>query len=153
MQSAPEPPKEPQTPSIEQPQAPAKPKKERSEAQKRATAKALAAMTARRKELNEKAKEKKEEVKKVKKMVEDKIIKEDLGFVTRQDHDQMKSMFMKEIAELKALHSPAVQEKTKKPAVQERIVERVIERPTTQINQPQKLTGHALLDKVFGFQN
>ena len=126
---------------------PVKVKKPRSEAQQAATAKALAAMTAKRKEIIEKKKEVKEQVKVAKKVVEDKILKEDLGFVTRSDFDNIR----KELAEVKALYSIAQQKNAEKPVApkQERIVERVIERVPTPSAQPQKLTGHALLDSIF----
>lgn len=123
-----------------------KEKKPRSEAQIAATQKALAAMTAKRKELAVKAKEKKEEVKVAKRVIADKIIKEDLSFATRNEVDSLR----KELAELRAIHSAPKPEITQ-PAKPERIVERVVERhvPTPQVSQPQKLTGHALLDRLF----
>lgn len=127
---------------------PVKEKKPRSEAQIAATQKALAAMSARRKEINEKAKEKKEEVKKAKKVVEDKILKEDIGFVMKNDFESLR----KELYELKAAMKPQVVEKIVErpvPAKPERIIERVIERVPTQPAQPTKLSGHALLDRIF----
>lgn len=132
---------------------PAKEKKPRTPAQEAATAKALAAMTAARKAKAEKQIAKKEEVKKAKKVVEDKILKEDVGFVMKSDFDNMRNSFMKEIGELKALYgqqqSRAKEEKPVKAP--ERVVERVIERVPTPSAAPTKLTGTALLDKVFGF--
>ena len=127
---------------------PVKEKKPRTEAQQAATQKALAAMTAKRKEQIEKKKEVKEKVKIAKKVVEDKILKEDLGFVTRQDFESMR----KELSDLRALHEATrmmkAQESKPKPTP-ERIVERVIERVPTPSAQPQKLSGHALLDSIF----
>ena len=140
--------KESQVSEVQTPQPDAKPakvKKPRSEAQQAATQKALAAMTAKRKELLEKHKEKKEEVKKAKKIVEDKIIKEDLGFVTKNDFESMK----KELFELRGMLSQQAKEKPKAAEPKERVVERVIERVPTPVQQPQKLTGHALLDSLF----
>ena len=133
---------------------PTKEKKPRSEAQQAATAKALAAMSAKRKELNEERKEKKEKVKLAKKVIEDKIIKEDIGFVMKNDFEARFGSLQKELAEMKAMYSIAQQKEIKekptpapaKPA--ERIVERVIERVPTP-SAPTKLTGYALLDKVF----
>lgn len=133
------------TPELEKPK---KEKKPLTEKQLEARKKGLAVMTERRKELAAKARDKKEEIKKVKKVVEEKMIKEDLGFVTRQDFESMK----KELAELRALHTiakerDAVVEKAKP----ERIVERIVEKhvPTPIPTQPSKLTGHALLDSIF----
>ena len=127
-----------------------KEKKPRSEAQQAATQKALAAMTAKRKELNEKAKVKKEEVKKAKKVVEDKILKEDIGFVMKNDFESRLGSLTKELGELRGLLSAKQQAEKEKPAPkQERIVERVIERVPTPIQQPAKLTGTALLDRLF----
>jgi len=118
-------------------------KKERSEAQKAATAKALAAMTAARKEKAKKQLEKKEEVKIAKKVIEKKIVDENISFATKSEMEAMK----KELAELRALHTISKQQEPKK-AVPERIVERVIEKPSVPA-PPTKLTGHALLDKLF----
>jgi hypothetical protein len=122
-----------------------KEKKPRSEAQIAATQKALAAMTAKRKELAVKAKEKKEEVKVAKRVIADKIIKEDLSFATRNEVDSLR----KELAELKALHTP--KSESNQPAKPERIVERIVERhvPTPITAQATKLTGNALLDRLF----
>lgn len=128
---------------------PAKEKKPRTEAQQAATQKALAAMTARRKQLIEEKKEKKEVIQKAKKVVEEKILKEDLGFVVRKDYEATISSLSKEIGELKALYAQAQKPKAE-PAPKERIVERIIEKQApTQQATPQKLTGYALLDKVF----
>lgn len=143
-----------ETPTSQPVVKPAKEKKPRTEAQQAATAKALAAMTAKRKEQIEKKKEVKEKVKVAKKIVEEKIIKEDLGLVTKQDFDSIR----KEIMELRAMQEATKivkAEKEKAPPVkpQERIVERVFERPAvTAPPTPTKLTGHALLDRVFGFE-
>lgn len=124
----------------------AKPKKERTEAQKAATAKALAAMTAARKERAKKQIETKEKVKQAKKIVEEKIIKEDLGFVTKQDFDSMR----KELMELRAMtEAHKIVKETPAPAPKERIVERIIEKAPTPVAAPTKLTGHALLDSIF----
>lgn len=135
---------ESQAPISQEEAKPKKEKKPRSEAQQAATAKALAAMTAKRKENIEKKKEIKEKVKIAKKVVEDKIIKEDLGFVTRTDFDSLR----KELAELRAYHAVAKEVVTAKP---ERIVERIVEKhiPTPQASAPTKLSGHALLDSIF----
>ena len=137
---------ESQAPVTQEPAKPAKEKKPRSEKQKEATAKALAAMTAKRKENIEKKKEIKEKVKLAKKVVEEKIIKEDLAFATRNDVDSLR----KELAELRALHAVAKEREAEKPKP-ERIVERIVERhtPTPQVVAPQKLSGHALLDSIF----
>lgn len=127
---------------------PAKEKKERSEAQKAATAKALAAMTAARKEKAKRQIEKKEEVKVAKKVIEKKILDENLTFATKKDIESMR----KELIELRALHeaNKIVKElPVSTPKPQERIVERVIERVPTSHQAPVKLTGHALLDKLF----
>ena len=107
---------------------------------------------AKRKELAVKQKEKKEEVKKAKKVVEDKILKEDVGFVMRNDFESKISSLTKEIGELRGLLSASQQKAVEKPVAapkQERIVERVIERVPTPVTTPAKLTGHALLDKLF----
>ena len=101
-------------------------------------------MTAARKERAEKQKVKKEEIKQAKKVIEDKVIKEDLSFVLKSDFEAIK----KELADLKSLHSQQAAKPAPKP-VPERIVERVVERVPTQPVQPTKLTGHALLDKLF----
>ena len=136
---------------------PVKEKKPRSEAQQAATAKALAAMTAKRKQQIEEKKVVKEKVKQAKKVVEDKIIKEDIGFVLKNDLDSrltaLTSQFSKELGELKALYGQQQSRaKEEKPAkAPERVVERVIERVPTPSAAPTKLTGTALLDKVFGF--
>lgn len=127
---------------------PVKEKKPRSEAQQAATAKALAAMTAKRKENIEKKKEVKEKIKVAKKVVEDKIIKEDLRFASLNDIDALR----KELGELKGMLTMKQQVEKEKPVVApkaERIVERVIERTPTPVAQPSRLTGHALLDKLF----
>ena len=150
MEETPKPPKISESSQVQPPQADAKPvkeKKPRSEAQQAATAKALAAMSAKRKELNEKAKEKKEEIKKAKKVVEEKILKEDLRFASLNDLDSLK----KEIFELRGMLTATKQAPEKPVAApkQERIVERVIERVPTPVAQPAKLTGTALLDRLF----
>ena len=132
--------------------APVKEKKPRTEAQKAATQKALAAMTAKRKEINEQIKEKKEKVKVAKKVVAEKILKEDLGFVSHRDFDDRVSSLTKEVAELRGMLTMKQQAPVEKPAAaapKERIVERVIERVPTPSAQPQKLSGHALLDSIF----
>ena len=155
MLKSPEPPKNPEILPTETPQTVAKPvkeKKPRTEAQQAATVKALAAMTAKRKELNEKAKEKKEEIKKAKKVIEEKMIKEDIGFVMKNDFDTKISSLMKEVGELRGLLSAAQQQKTEKPIPApkpERIVERVIERVPERSTTPTRLTGTALLDRLF----
>lgn len=157
MELLPEPPKTNPTNETQEQVKPTKEKKPRSEAQQAATAKALAAMTAARKERAKKQIEKKEEVKKAvahaKKVVEEKIIKEDVGFVMRNDFETKISSLTKEIGELRGLLSASQQKQVEKatPAVkQERIVERVIERvPTPQTTQQAKLTGNALLDRLF----
>ena len=129
---------------------PVKEKKPRSEAQQAATAKALAAMTAARKERAKKQIEKKEEIKVAKKAVTDKILKEDVGLVTRQDFEHRIGSLSKELMELRALHeaSKMVKEAPAPPKA-ERIVERIIEKAPTIAPTPVKLTGHALLDKLF----
>lgn len=133
-----------------QPEAkPVKEKKPRSEAQQAATAKALAAMTAKRKENIEKKKEVKEKVKMAKKVVEEKILKEDIGFVLKNDFESRITSLTKELGELRGLVSVKQQQEKEKPAPKaERIVERVYEKVPTP-TQPAKLTGHALLDKLF----
>ena len=145
------PPKPTESNPVQETQESAKPKKERTEAQKAATAKALAAMTAARKAKAEKQIAKKEEIKKAKKVVEDKILKEDVGLVTRNDFESLK----KELYELRGLYSQAQQAKAEKPAPapapKERVVERIVERVPERSTTPTRLTGHALLDKVFGF--
>ena len=148
---------EAQTP--QEPSKPAKEKKPRTPAQQQATAKALAIMAERRKKVNEEKKEKKEKVKLAKKVVEDKIIKEDIGFVMKNDLDSritaLTSQFSKEIGELKALYGQSSSKPAKEapaPTPKERIVERIVERAPTPSAQPSRLTGHALLDKVFGFE-
>ena len=142
-------PSEPQTPESQ-----AKPVKQKKPATEKQIAQrqiALKAMQEKRKQLNEQHKEKKEKVKMAKKVVEDKILKEDLGFVTRQDFDSLR----KELTELRAHHEATKivrAEAEKAPPVKpaERIVERVIERPAPTVPQtPAKLTGHALLDRLF----
>lgn len=123
-------------------------KKERSEAQKAATQKALAAMTAARKEIAKKQLEKKEEVKIAKKVIEKKIVDENLQFALKSDIESMR----KELLDLRALHEATKIVKQSTPVSapkSERIVERVIERVPTAPAQPTKLSGHALLDKLF----
>lgn len=144
----------PITESIPKPQ---KEKKPPTEAQVKQRQAALIKMTEKRKQIAAENKEKKEKVKQAKKVVEDKILKEDVGFVMKSDFDNMRNSFMKEIGELKALYGQQPAAKPKEEKVQkapERIIERVIERPapTPSIQQQQRLTGHALLDKVFGFE-
>lgn len=119
-----------------------KPKKERSEAQKAATMKALAAMTAARKARAVKQKEHKEEVKVAKKVIEKKIVDENIKFATKSEIEAMR----KELQDLRALHEAAKMVPQKAP---ERIVERVIEKVPSLPVQPMKLSGHALLDKLF----
>lgn len=123
------------------------PKKERSEAQKAATQKALAAMTIARKEKAKRQLEKKEEVKIAKKVIEKKIVDENLAFATKKDIEAMR----KDLLELRALHeaNKIVKEMPVAASKPERIVERVIERVPTAPAQPTKLSGHALLDKLF----
>ena len=132
---------------------PVKEKKPRSEAQQAATAKALAAMTARRKEVLEKKKEVKEKVKLAKKVVEDKIIKEDLAFATRNEVRSDIDSLRKELAEVRALYTVAKEQAASAHAEKpkERIVERIIEKQPVAITTTTsaKLTGHALLDKLF----
>ena len=144
-------PTENNSPQLVQEQAkPAKEKKPRTEAQKQATVKALAAMTAARKARAEKQIEKKEEIKKAKKVVEEKILKEDIGFALKNDVDSKISSLMREVGELRGLLTAKQQAEKEKPAPKaERVVERVIERVPTPQAQPTKLTGHALLDKLF----
>lgn len=121
-----------------------KPKKERTEAQKQATQKALAAMTAARKERAVKQLEHKEEVKVAKKVIEKKIVDENIKFATKSEIDAMK----KELLELRALHEASKMVK-EKPAP-ERVVERIVERHVPVApSAPVKLSGHALLDKLF----
>ena len=133
---------------MEAPPKPVKEKKPPTEKQVAQRQAALAAMTAKRKQLNEERKEKKEKVKVAKKVVEEKILKEDLGFVSHQDFDGLR----RELAELRGMVTMKHQVAAEKPVAapkQERIVERVIERVPTPVAQPQKLTGHALLDSIF----
>ena len=141
--SVPQPTLPPETPAIQE-----KPKKERkppTEKQLEARSKGLQAMIAKRKEIAETRSKKKEDIKVAKKAVEDKILKEDLAFASRNEVDSLR----KELAELKTLYSTVKQEKTQ-VAKPERIVERVVERHVpTAVAQPTKLTGHALLDKLF----
>lgn len=122
-------------------------KKERSEKQKAATAKALESLTAARKIKAEKQLAKKEEIKTAKRIIEQKIIKEDLSFATKQDIEAMR----KELMELRSMHEANKIVKEQKPEkVPERIVERVVERHIpTATPTPTKLSGHALLDKIF----
>ena len=117
---------------VESTPKPMKEKKPPSEAQIRQRQMALAKMTERRKQIADERKEKKEVIKKAKKVVEDKILKEDVGFVMRSDFDAMRNGFMKEIGELRALYGqqaqaqPPAKPKEEKPAkVPERIVEQV----------------------------
>ena len=137
------------TPVVEKPK---KEKKPATEAQQAARQKGLQAMMEKRKQMSNEVKEKREKIKVAKKVVEDKILKEDLKFASLNDIDSlrkelyelrgmvaMKQQVEKEIKE-KPIPAPA------KPA--ERIVERVIERVPTP-SAPTKLTGYALLDKVF----
>lgn len=134
------------TPVVEE--KPKKEKKERSEAQKAATSKALAAMTIARQERAKRQLEKKEEVKIAKKVIEKKIVDENLAFATKKEIEEMK----KELLELRAIHQAdkiLKQEKAVPAKPTERIVERVIERTPTALAPPAKLTGHALLDKLF----
>lgn len=139
-------PKPQESQEAEPTQATPKSKKPRSEAQQAATVKALAAMRAKRDVLDQEKREKKEVIKKAKKVVEDKILKDDVGFVMKNDFESLK----KELYELKGLMSAS--HKPEKPLPkQERIVERVIERVPERSTTPTRLTGHALLDKVFGF--
>ena len=146
MENPPKPTESNPVPTPQESAKPIKEKKPRTEAQMAATQKALAAMTAARKEKAKKQIEKKEEIKKAKKVVEDKILKEDVGLVTRNDFESMK----KELYELRGMLTAKQQAEKEKPAPkQERIVERVIERVPTPSAQPSKLTGHALLDTLF----
>jgi hypothetical protein len=129
---------------------PVKEKKPATPAQQAARDKGLQTMMAKRRELAVKQKEKKEEVKTAKRIVENKILKEDLAFATKQDLEGMR----KELMELRAYHEAskivATQKAVEKPQKAERIVERVIERQApTAPAPPSKLTGHALLDKLF----
>lgn len=151
------PPKQPETAAPDAAPAPEKPvkeKKPRSEAQKATTQKALAALTAARKAKAEKQKEKKEELKIAKKAVEEKILNNSTnGFVVKEEFDvrltSLQNQFAKDLAELKAAY--ATQKTTTAAPKQEKIVERVIERVPTSVAAPPKLTGNALLDRVFGF--
>ena len=140
----------PPTENAPQETKPKKEKKPPTEAQQAARQKGLQAMMAKRKELAEKQNEKKEVIKKAKKAVEDKILKEDVGFVMKNDFEALR----KELYELKANMRPQVVERVIEKQVpapkQERIVERVIEVPSRSTT-PQRMTGTALLDKVFGF--
>ena len=146
--------KSPNPPTNDQPVEPpadTKPKKEKkpaTPAQQAARQKGLEAMMAKRKQISEEVKVKKEKVKVAKKIVEDKILKEDLGFVSYKDFEDMK----KQVFELKGMLSVKQQAEKEKPVAapkQERIVERVIERVPTPVSQPAKLTGTALLDRLF----
>lgn len=145
-------PKPSEAESTQQPSEPTKPvkeKKPRTPAQEAATAKALAAMTAARKAKAEKQIAKKEEVKKAKKVVEDKILKEDIGFVMKNEYESKTKELMGQITELKAMLL-ANKQTSQTKTVPERIVERVVEKHIpTQVAQPTKLSGHALLDKLF----
>ena len=147
-QELPTPSKPDQEPSMTS-DKPAKIKKPPTEKQLEARAKGLAVMTARRKEIKEEKEKKKEQIKVAKKVVEDKILKEDLGFVNRQEYENTKNGLMKEIGELKAMLKIQHEQPKPAPAKQERIVERIVERVPTPSAQPTKLTGHALLDKLF----
>ena len=141
----------PKPPSADQPESvptetkPKKEKKPATPAQQAAREKGLKAMMEKRKQIAEVAKEKKEKIKVAKKVIEDKIIKEDLGFVTKQDFDSMR----KELMELRALTEAHRIVKETPPPKAERIVERIIEKAPTQVAPPTRLTGHALLDKLF----
>lgn len=137
-----------ESPMVDPPAKPVKEKKPPTEKQIAQRQGALAKMMEKRKEIAVKRKETKEQVKQAKKLVEDKIIKEDLGFVTKQDFDSMR----KELMELRALHeaSRIVAQEKPKAAVPERIVERIVEKQLpTPTPTPSKLTGHALLDRLF----
>lgn len=134
---------------------PVKEKKPRTEAQQAATAKALAAMTAARKERAKKQIETKEKVKEAVKVVKEKIIKEDIGFVMKNDFESRFGALQKELAEVRAMYAQSSSKPEKvasAPTPKERIVERIVERTPTPSAQPSRLTGHALLDKVFGFE-
>ena len=122
---------------------PKKEKKERTEAQKAATMKALAAMTEARKARAKKQLEHKEEVKVAKKVIEKKIVDENIKFATKSEIESMQ----KELRELRALHEASKLVGQQKPT--ERIVERVIEKTPSVPAPPPKLSGHALLDKLF----
>ena len=129
---------------------PVKEKKPPSEKQIAQRQMALLKMREKRQQLTEERKEKKEKVKIAKKVVEEKILKEDLAFATRNDVDSLR----KELAEVRALYSVAQQKAASAPAPapapRERIVERVIEKEApSRSTTPQRLTGHALLDKLF----
>lgn len=128
-----------------------KPKKEKkpaTPAQQAARDKGLQAMLAKRKEIAAKQIQKKEEVKTAKRIVENKILKEDLAFATKQDFDSLR----RELMELRAHHEAtkiSAQEKPK-AAPPERIVERIVEKHVPTVTAaPSKLTGHALLDRLF----
>ncbi len=87
--------------------------------------------------------------------MEDKILKEDVGFVMKNDFESRFSALQKELYELKSSMKPQVVERVIEKHVdsapkQERVVERVVEVPSRSTT-PQRVTGHALLDKVFGF--
>ena len=151
MQTPTEPPKPPASIEVQSTQEapkPVKEKKPRTEAQKAATVKALAAMQERRKQINEEHKIKKEEVKKAKKVVEDKILKEDIGFVMKNEYESKQKELMGQITELKAMIL-ANKQVSQTKAVPERIVERVVEKHIPTQTAPQKLSGHALLDSIF----
>ena len=140
-----------EAPITQEPSKPPKQKKPRTEAQQAATAKALAVMAQRRKQVNEEKKEKKEKVKIAKKAVEEKILKEDIGFVMKNDFESLK----KELYELRGMINTHQSTKPEKPtpvAPKERVVERIVERVPERSTTPSRLTGHALLDKVFGFE-
>lgn len=148
----------PKPPTNDQPNPPAveKPKKEKkppTEAQQAARQKGLAAMMEKRKQMSEEVKVKREKVKVAKKAVEDKILKNDVGFVMKDDFESRISSLTKELGELRGIMSMKQQVEKEKPAAAkpaERIVERVIERPAVSVTPtPAKLTGHALLDKIF----
>lgn len=137
-----------ETPAIEKEPKPVKEKKPPTEKQVAQRQMALKKMQEKRQQLSEERKEKKEKVKIAKKVVEEKILKEDLAFATRNDLDSLR----KELAELRALHSVAQQKAAHAPAPapKERIVERIIEKEApSRSTTPQRLTGHALLDKLF----
>lgn len=138
--------------NVEIPAKPVKEKKPPTEKQIAQRQNALAKMNEKRKQLYEERKEKKEKVKEAVKVVKEKIIKEDIGFVMRNDFENKISSLTKEIGELRGLLSASQQKAVEKPVAapkQERIVERVIERVPTPQTTSAKLTGHALLDKLF----
>lgn len=147
MEEQPKPTEAISTSTTAQEAKPAKEKKIRTEKQQAATAKALAAMTAARKERAIVQNEKKEEVKQAVKVVKEKIYKDKVGFVTLQDFESTK----RELAELRGMLTARQQIAQEKSAAKptERIVERVIERVPTPTAQQTKLSGHALLDKLF----